>query len=305
MTPVRAVGKRGPRGPAPHPVLLVLLAVVSVQFGAALAVTLLSEVGVLGSVTLRLVLAAGVLWAFARPRLRGRSRSDWAVVCLFALALLSMNLAYYGSLARLPVGVATTVEFLGPLALAAALSRRVRDLAVVGLALLGIVLISEALTAPRGDLDLPGLALAGLDVLLMPLELPLDVVSGAVHRGHERGARVILNLAPFAELPADVLALCDPVVVNEHEAELLAKAGLEVPELLTTRGAKGAGWGKVHVPAIPVTPVDTTGAGDAFCGTLAAALCQGKDHEAAMTLAAEAASANVLHHGAQPRTLPA
>ncbi len=138
------------------------------------------------------------------------------------------------------------------------------------------------------------------DVLLMPLELPLDVVAAAARRGRERGARVILNLAPFAELPADVLELCDPVVVNEHEAGLLAEAGLQVPELLTTLGAEGARWAEVQVPATPVTPVDTTGAGDAFCGTLAAALCQGEDRATAMTRAAEAASAAVLHPGAQP-----
>ncbi|WP_256842994.1 ribokinase [Ornithinimicrobium cryptoxanthini] len=168
-----------------------------------------------------------------------------------------------------------------------------------------MIVVAPGANHRMGAADLDRLDdLAADDVLLMPLELPLDVVSEAVRRGHERGARVILNLAPFAELPADVLALCDPVVVNEHEAELLAKAGLDVPELLTTRGAKGAEWGDVHVPATPVTPVDTTGAGDAFCGTLAAALCQGKDHETALTLAAEAASANVLHHGAQP-PLPA
>lgn len=142
--------------------------------------------------------------------------------------------------------------------------------------------------------------LSGEDVLLMPLELPLDVVAAAARRGHERGARVILNLAPFAELPADVLALCDPVVVNEHEAGLLAAAGLEVPQLLTTLGAEGARWSDLQVPATPVTPVDTTGAGDAFCGTLAAALCRGEDRAEALTQAAQAASANVLHHGAQP-----
>lgn len=138
------------------------------------------------------------------------------------------------------------------------------------------------------------------DVLLMPLELPLDVVAAAARRGNERGARVILNLAPFADLPVEVLALCDPVVVNEHEAGLLAAAGLNVPELLTTLGAQGAEWGDLRVPATPVTAVDTTGAGDAFCGTLAAALCQGQDRTTAMTRAAEAASATVLHHGAQP-----
>ncbi|WP_238335697.1 ribokinase [Serinicoccus kebangsaanensis] len=138
------------------------------------------------------------------------------------------------------------------------------------------------------------------DVLLMPLELQHDVVAAAARRGSELGARVVLNLAPFAELPDDVLALCDPVVVNEHEAGLLSRAGITPRSLLTTLGAEGSRWGDLQVPAVPVTPVDTTGAGDAFCGTLAAALCRGEGREAAMSLAAEAASACVLHHGAQP-----
>lgn len=138
------------------------------------------------------------------------------------------------------------------------------------------------------------------DVLLMPLELRHEVVIAAARRGKERGARVILNLAPFAALPAEVLALCDPVVVNEHEASLLAQAGVETSSLLTTLGAAGSRWGDLHVPATQVTPVDTTGAGDAFCGTLAAALCQGEDREMAMARASEAAAACVLHHGAQP-----
>ncbi len=138
------------------------------------------------------------------------------------------------------------------------------------------------------------------DVLLMPLELRHDVVVAAVRRGRERGARVVLNLAPFAPLPADVLAECDPVVVNEHEGELLAQAGTRPPELLVTLGADGSRWGEVSVPARPVTPVDTTGAGDAYCGTLAARLVLGDDRAAAMAAASEAAAACVLHHGAQP-----
>ena len=70
------------RVPAP---LLVLAAVVSVQFGGALAATLVPRVGAAGSVALRLVLAAAVLLAVARPRLRGRSRPSWLTVCAFAL----------------------------------------------------------------------------------------------------------------------------------------------------------------------------------------------------------------------------
>lgn len=138
------------------------------------------------------------------------------------------------------------------------------------------------------------------DVLLMPLELPLDVVQEAIRFAAARGARVVLNLAPFGELPNVLLALCDPVVVNEHEAQLLAESGLEVPSLLVTLGAEGSQWGALRVAATPVHPVDTTGAGDAYCGTLAARLCLGDTRELAMAAASEAAAACVAHPGAQP-----
>lgn len=146
--------------PRVHPAVLVLAAVGAVQLGGALAATLLPLIGVIGSVTVRLVLAAVVLVVLVRPRLRGRTRRDWILVTSFAVTLTTMNLAFYASLVRLPIGVAVTVEFLGPLTLAALTSRRVRDLTAVGAALCGVVLISEVLTTPWGQVDLLGLLLA-------------------------------------------------------------------------------------------------------------------------------------------------
>lgn len=143
-----------------HPVLLVLCAVLSVQFGGALAATLLPLVGVPGSVLLRIVLAALILVAVVRPRWKGRTRGDWLTVSFFALALTSMNLCFYASLERLPIGVAVTIEFLGPLLLAASTSRRVRDGLAVLLALVGVLLISEVLSAPWAQMDLLGICLA-------------------------------------------------------------------------------------------------------------------------------------------------
>lgn len=143
--------------PAP---LLVLAAVVSVQFGGALAATLVPRIGAPGSVTLRLLFATLVLLAFARPRLRGHTRAAWATVVAFGLALGLMNLSFYASLERLPIGVAVTVEFLGPLTLATVLSRRARDLVAVVAAAAGVVLISQALTVPLDQLNWAGLGLA-------------------------------------------------------------------------------------------------------------------------------------------------
>ena len=76
-----------------------------------------------------------------RPRLRGRSRRDWAVVVAFGLSLGLMNWAIYQSFARIPLGVAVTIEFIGPLSLAVLGSRRARDLVWVGLAGLGVALL--------------------------------------------------------------------------------------------------------------------------------------------------------------------
>ena len=141
------------------------------------------------------------------------------------------------------------------------------------------------------------------DVLLLQLEVPLPVVCAAARRASHRGARVIVNTAPYAALPHDVVALADPVVANEHEMVALAESGSEPGSLLVTFGANGASWDGASVPAHAVASaevLDTTGAGDAFCGALAAALASGADREAALDRALAAGAAAVRHSGAQP-----
>jgi ribokinase len=142
------------------------------------------------------------------------------------------------------------------------------------------------------------------DVLLVQLEVPRAVVCTAVRRAAGRGARVVLNTAPYAALPPDVVALADPVVANEHEMAALAEAGAEPRSLLVTFGANGASWDGATTAAHPVAAgdvVDTTGAGDAFCGALAAALARGADRVAALDAALAAGAAAVRHPGAQPQ----
>ena len=143
--------------PAP---VLVLAGIVSVQFGGALAATLVPEIGAGGSVVMRLVFATALLLVFVRPRWQGHSRRAWLTVIAFGVALGLMNYTFYGSLAHLPIGVAVTIEFIGPLALAASLSRRVLDAVAVLAAGAGVVLISEALHVPLADLPWTGIALA-------------------------------------------------------------------------------------------------------------------------------------------------
>jgi inner membrane transporter RhtA len=141
--------------PAPA---LVLGAIVSVQFGAAVAAGLIRELGPVLAVTIRLDVAALMLLALARPSLRGRTRRDWAAMALLGLSLAAMNTAFYQAIARLPLGVVTTIEFLGPLGLAAAASRRPRDILAVVVALAGVVAVSGALTTSWVGLDAVGFA---------------------------------------------------------------------------------------------------------------------------------------------------
>lgn len=183
-----------------HPVLLVLAAVLSVQFGGALAATLLPLIGVFGSVLLRILLAAIMLVALVRPRWRGRSRADWLTVTLFALALTSMNVTFYASLVRLPIGVAVTIEFLGPLTLAAAMSRRWRDIGAVALAVVGVVLISEVLTVPWAQMDLVGISLAAAAGGFWACYILLSGRTGARFEGLD-GMAIALVIGGVAMLP--------------------------------------------------------------------------------------------------------
>ena len=110
------------------PVWLVISGIISVQFGAAIAKDLFHLIPPTAMVWLRLITSAAILLIMVRPRLTGHSRRDWLVVLGFGLSLMTMNWAIYQSFARIPLGVAVTIEFLGPLAVAVVGSRRLTDL---------------------------------------------------------------------------------------------------------------------------------------------------------------------------------
>ena len=140
------------------PQALLLGGIASVQFGAAFANKLFAQAGPGGVVFLRLVLAAAILTLVVRPSLRGRTRADLLAVLAFGLILGVMNWTFYESLARLPLGVAVTIEFTGPLAVAIAGSRRALDGLWVLLAGGGVVLL--AFRGDRSDITLAGVLLA-------------------------------------------------------------------------------------------------------------------------------------------------
>ena len=137
-------------GSAASAVWLVVVGILSVQFGAAIAKDLFDEVTPTALVWLRLATSAVFLALIARPVLSGRTRHDWVVVLGFGLSLGTMNWAIYQSFARIPLGVAVTIEFVGPLVLAAVGSHRARDLVWVVLAAAGVILLGAE--PGRGDL---------------------------------------------------------------------------------------------------------------------------------------------------------
>ncbi len=142
------------------------------------------------------------------------------------------------------------------------------------------------------------------DVVLLQLEIGVGIVEWTILAAAERDLQVALNLSPYADLSPQALAATDVVVVNEPEALRLADLGSAPPQsLVVTLGAAGASWDGLHRvgPQVPEHEVrDTTGAGDAFCGTLAAMLAQGHDREDALDAALAAGAAAVRYVGAQP-----
>jgi inner membrane transporter RhtA len=122
---------------------LVFAAACSVQGGAAVAKSLFPQLGPPGVVFLRLLFGSAALWAIARPQLRHRRRADLRLIVALGVVLVSMNITFYEALARVPLGIAVTVEFVGPLAVAVLGSRKAVDLLWVVLAGVGVGLLAD------------------------------------------------------------------------------------------------------------------------------------------------------------------
>jgi inner membrane transporter RhtA len=200
---------------------LAVAAMVTIQLGAALSDPLFDEISPAGVVALRLVLAALMLWPFARPRIRGRSRED--LVAAVALGVCSglLTLAFFEAISRIPLGVAVTIEFLGPLGVAFAGSRRARDVGWVLLAGAGVAMLT--LGDGTGEpLELAGVLLAGISAVCWAGYILLTKRVGARWPGLE-GLSVSLIVAALVTLPfgvaGDGAGLLEPDI-------LLASLGL-------------------------------------------------------------------------------
>ncbi|MGI8780526.1 MAG: EamA family transporter [Solirubrobacteraceae bacterium] len=188
-----SVGGRAPG------VALAVASMTTIQFGAALSEPLFDRIGPAGLVALRLTLAALMLWPFVRPRLRGRTRAD--VCAAVALGAVSgvLTLAFFEAIARIPLGVAVTIEFLGPLGVALAGSHRARDVAWVLLAGSGVALLTLGDGAGE-PLDALGVAFAGVSAGCWAAYILLTKRVGARWAGLE-GLSVSLVVAALVTLP--------------------------------------------------------------------------------------------------------
>lgn len=137
------------------PVGLILLSIASMQCGAAFAKSLFSEVGAAGMVLLRVGFAAIILFVLRHPTWTDQTRQHFKTLAAFGMVLALMNFAFYSAIERIPLGVAATVEFTGPLGLAALQSKRWLDLLWVVLAAVGVLLL-----APGGGLTFDGWGIA-------------------------------------------------------------------------------------------------------------------------------------------------
>jgi len=191
---------------------LLLVSIVSIQLGAAIAVQLFETLGPASTTFLRIALAAVLLLAATHRRISADARRHIGLLVLFGCAIGAMNLCFYGAIDRIPLGVAVAIEFIGPLGVAALTSRRARDFLWTGLAVAGLVLLTPDI---GGELDPVGVSLAlaagagWASFILISPRVARDVGGGGLAL-----AMVAAGLAtlPFA-LTAGGLERLDPVLL--------------------------------------------------------------------------------------------
>src|ERR687896_101383 len=176
---------------------LVLAAALSPQVGAAFAVTLFDELGPAGAAFLRLAFAAMVLWVIWRPRLAG----DLRLAGAFGVALGLMNWSFYEAIGRIPLGVAVTIEFAGPLLVAVIGSRRPLDVVWVVLAAAGIVLLVDP---GGGSVDAAGVGFALAAGACWMAYIYLSKRTGAAFAGGS-GLALAMTVGALIVLPAGVI----------------------------------------------------------------------------------------------------
>jgi inner membrane transporter RhtA len=185
----------------PVAVGLVLAAASSLQVGAAFAVTLFDDLGPAGAAFLRLAFAAVVLWAIWRPRMRSQPPRDLRVAAAFGVALGLMNWSIYESIDRIPLGVAVTIEFAGPLLVAVIGSRRPLDGLWIALAAAGILLLADP---GGGSIDTLGVLFALTAAACWMAYIYLSKRTGLLFPGGS-GLALAMVVGALVVLPAGVI----------------------------------------------------------------------------------------------------
>jgi hypothetical protein len=216
--PQRHVGpfaRAAAQAPAPA---LVLVSIVSIQLGAAGAVHRFEALGPIGTTFLRIVFSAVLLLVATRPRIGASVRRNVGLLLLFGCVIAVMNMSFYGAIARIPLGIAVAIEFIGPLGVAVLTSRRLKDFGWVGLAVVGLVLLTPDI---GGDLDPVGVGLAAADPGAGVADPVQTAQQEALHaqEGQRPLGQVVVGLGHGAH-PAGGLAVA---VVELAVAELQAR----------------------------------------------------------------------------------
>lgn len=186
---------------------LVLLSQISIQLGAAAAMGLFPVLGPIGTVSVRLVVSAILLMLILRPRLRGLSKEGWIGALFLGVTLTAMNNLIYLSFDRLPLGIAVTVELLGPLVLAVVLTRTLAAWLLAGLALVGVWLLTG--TSVTGDgLDPLGVLFAALAGVSWVGYILFSRTTAKHFRGAD-GLAVAMTVAAGLAIPIGVVAIPD------------------------------------------------------------------------------------------------
>ncbi len=195
------------------PTSLVLLSIFSVQIGAAIAKNLFADLGPGGTVFLRISFAALVLTLLWRPRIRGYTRREYLVALIFGLTLAAMNFSLYIAIDRIPLGVAVTLEFTGPLGVALVGSRRALDLLWIVLAAAGILLLAPLGVLGTSDLDPVGVMFALLAGTFWASYIIFSARTGSAFPGGT-GLVIALCIGTVVLLPIGILgggyALLEP-----------------------------------------------------------------------------------------------
>ncbi|SOD14826.1 EamA family transporter [Pedobacter xixiisoli] len=171
------------------PIPAVLLAITSVQGGAAIAKGMFPLLGATATVTLRIGLSAIILLLAYRPNFKKITATQWKLVSLYGISLGSMNLTFYLSLSRIPLGLAVTLEFIGPLILAIAASKKATDLIWAVMAAAGIALIAP--WSGESNVDMIGALLSLVAGGFWALYI---IMGGKVSKAMDSGAAVSVGM---------------------------------------------------------------------------------------------------------------